>query len=497
MPQNALEIVEKSIKRHRMLSSGDRVVVGCSGGADSSCLLHLLTTGLPSYALKCTAVYVDHGLRQGTDAEAALVARLAESLGADFRLLRIDVNERVRQTGESIQDAARVLRYGALRQVAGDVGAHRIAVGHTRSDQAETVLMQLIRGAGPKGLSGIAPVHGAVIRPLLDLSRTQVEAYCRAHGLSYVQDPSNRERKYLRSRIRHDLMPLLKSMNGEIEDRLAQLAEILRAEDAWMAEPLDRAVEAYVTERQLAGAPVWALSIAGLARSHLALRRRLIRRVYGLARGNEKALSFRHVERILDAVFNGCSAVEAGPSPSVKPAAGTVEVGRFGGVRIVREYDQLLFFPVGNEPPSITIAERPLRVPGETELVETGETIRAQFAAAGDMAGMVEVAEMAGSGSKRAAFFDWEQVEPPLLVRSRLPGDAIELSGGGRKRVKDLLIDEKVPRRLREAVPIVADQKGVLWVAGVARAHRALVTDESRRILALSLDALVPHEPHH
>lgn len=462
--------VKRCIERHAMFSPGERVAVGCSGGADSSCLLHVLAEGLREWSLSLVAVYVDHGLRDDTRAEREWVRRLAGRCGAEYVEMKVDVPARVAATGESVQEAARELRYEALRRAAAAQGARRIAVGHTLTDQAETVLMQALRGAGLRGLSGIAPVLGDIVRPLLWVSRAETESYCREHGLEYVDDPSNASDTYLRNRIRRRLFPLLAGINPAAERHLAQLAEIAREEDAVVAAEAERAARALFEVQEAEGAVavrVDGKALTGLSR---AIARRLVRRAYGMAAGDEKGLDFDHVEEVL----------ERAPE-----SRGSFTIGVFGGVAVRNEYGRVVFEPSGAnraEPQP----ERPVNVPGETVHAGLAVRLRAQV-----VDGPLSAVRVRFPPGPRRALLDWEKLAPPLAVRSRKEGDRLQPLGlSGTKKVKDILIDAKVPKSQREKVPVVADRRGVVWVVGYALAERVRAGEESRRILCLEAEPL-------
>lgn len=471
-----------------MFFPGQRVVVGCSGGADSSCLLHVLARGLPDLSLSLTAVYVDHGLRPDTRAEQEWVERLAGRCGAEYVLARVDVASRVRATGESVQEAARALRYGALRKVATTRGAPKIAVGHTRTDQAETVLMQALRGAGLRGLSGIAPVWEDVVRPLLWISRQEAREYCREHGLEFVEDPSNASDRYTRNRIRNHLFPLLQTLNPGAERHLAQLAEIAREEDAFIAREMERHAGwlLQVEEGGPAGERGRTVTIDGqaLAGLPLAIARRLVRRAYAIASGDEKGLDFDHVERVLERAAE---------------RRGSFVVIQAGGVVVRNEYGRLIFafeaqLPGAGNPVERTweagpeAAGTPLAVPGVTELPRFGVRIRAAL-----VEGPLARASAGAAPGPGRAYLDWEKLTLPLVVRPRKAGDRLAPLGlAGSKKVKDILMDAKVPRRERERIPLVADAGGVVWVVGHALAERARAGDSSRTVLRLDAEPLDP-----
>lgn len=501
MGSELLRRVVKCIERFGMLAPGDRVVVGCSGGADSTCLLDVLARGLPHFALSLVAVYVDHGLRQETRAEAEAVAGLARACGAEYVYARVDVPGRVRETGESVQEAARLLRYRELEQVADETGAARIAVGHTRTDQAETVLLQLIRGTGPKGLAGIAPVHGRVIRPLLEVSREETRAYCLSRGLTFVDDPSNATGAYLRNRVRLELMPLLARYNPGVEEHLARLADIVREEEALLDALVDQAAARLL--KPVEGGFCSGVQVDGalLLSEPRAIGRRLIRRAHARVRGDERGLSFEHVEKILEGAAR---------------RAGTSVIGCFGGVEVRSEYGRLLFLKPGGEPgggsgldttsgtprhregegrahaaqAGENAWEQELRVPGETRVEALGITVRTWFESEEDPGQGPRAAEGGNPEAREvSARLDWERLKRPLVVRSRRPGDRLQPAGlSGTKKVKDILIDAKVPRRLRESVPIIADGDGVVWVVGHTLAQRARPSPESAKIMRIAVE---------
>jgi tRNA(Ile)-lysidine synthetase-like protein len=207
------------------------VLVACSGGPDSQALLHVLHGLRAQHGCALYAAGVDHGLRAEAPAELLLAQRLAASLGIEFVVLRVVV-----PPGASLQAKAREARYGALLEHARSLGAQRIAVGHTLEDQAETVLARLLRGAGLEGLGGAAPRRAdGVVRPLIDASRERVHAYTRAEQLPFAQDPSNRDPRYLRVRVRNEVLPSLQAENPRIVEHLAQLADDAREAGSLLA----------------------------------------------------------------------------------------------------------------------------------------------------------------------------------------------------------------------------------------------------------------------
>jgi tRNA(Ile)-lysidine synthase len=343
------EQVERTIRRHAMLAGGETILVAVSGGADSVALLHLMSSLAEPWRIRLHVVHVDHQLRAGSTADAEFVRALAERFGLPFDVATVSVDRR-----GSLEAAARAARYAALESWAARVGAERIAVGHTADDQAETVLMRLVQGAGVRGLSGIAPVRGRIIRPLIELRRSALEAELRRAGLSWVEDETNRDPKFLRNRIRHELLPLLSdSYNPEVATALVRVAALARE----TVTALDQAAQAEL-ERLAAwsdrGATLRLEALRALSRPVAAevLRRAAAR--LG-SRAPLRAWAHRGLARVL-----------AKPAPR-RPF-------RLGGVTV--EVSGPLA-RLSSAPPAPLI-ERAVAVPGRTELPEIGQALEAR-----------------------------------------------------------------------------------------------------------------------
>lgn len=497
MENSLLDRVEAFVDRHSMLKPKARVIVACSGGPDSTCLLHLLSCGLKSLQLDCIAVYVDHGLRAETDRERDYVQELARRLGVGFRTQAIDVKGEIRRRGGSTQDTARTLRYEALQKIAQETGADCIAVGHTRSDQAETVLLQLLRGAGTRGLAGIAPIFSLsdvpIIRPLLVLGREEIEDYCERFELAPVTDPSNKDRRYMRNRLRHELLPLLKDFQPRLEERLAEAADILGVEDTYMEREASRLADQLLVPGRSASETSWSIQTDSLKTLDLALARRLVRIAVRRVAGTEKGLTFRHVEDVLALAKD-----DRGSAATTLPK----------GVHAKREYDLLTFESVaavsaaedhradaGQVPfhgdPSTEVE---LAVPGATRFGDQW-TFHVSIEAIESGDGMSGV-KSSKEGRSRAVegVMDVEALRLPLSVRVRRPGDRLNPLGmRGKKKLQDIFTDAKVPRSMRDKTPIVVDQDGIVWVVGHVLAERAKVTPFTNKIVRIRA---VKHDPN-
>lgn len=276
----------ETIRRHDMVCPGDSILVAVSGGADSLCLLHVLIRLQDVLDVTVSAVHVDHGLRAESSDEAEFVRQLCLKLGVRCTVERIDVKEFCGATGRSVQDAARTLRYEALSRVACASGARRIAVGHTADDQAETVLMRILKGTGGTGLAGIPPVRDNVIRPLLALWRSDTQTYCKRQSLPYIEDPSNSSDDYLRNKLRNRLIPQLESeYNPRLREALCRLAEVTRADEEYFSDEVVKAFRSPALAGEVGEG--WArVRAKGLEQLPLALARRVLRHTYRLATGD-------------------------------------------------------------------------------------------------------------------------------------------------------------------------------------------------------------------
>jgi tRNA(Ile)-lysidine synthase len=228
-----LSKVRRAITRHGLLEQGDKVLVACSGGADSTALLTALLELSGEYKLRLAVAHFNHGLRRAANEDERFVVRLAHELGLPVYVRREDIRAFAAKHGRNIEEAGRERRYKFLRETARRVGACRIATGHTLADQAETVLMRILRGTGPTGLGGIAPlIDGWIIRPLIEVERREVEAYLRVRKIRHREDESNRNLLLKRNRVRHRLIPYIeRTFEPRIVEHLGTLAEICREEE--------------------------------------------------------------------------------------------------------------------------------------------------------------------------------------------------------------------------------------------------------------------------
>lgn len=468
--------VRATLDAHDLLPQGSGVVVAVSGGPDSLCLLHVLLQMRGALGLRLHVAHLDHGLRPESAADAAYVASLAARWRLPHTIGRADVHTLARQERRSIEEAARVARYSFLARVACEQGMSIVAVGHNADDQVETVLMHCLRGAGLAGLRGMrrrsawpqAALAGCraptLVRPLLDVPRQAIEAYCQAHGLEPRYDRTNLDVTPFRNRIRHELVPLLETYNPRLRRILHRTADLLADDYAC----LQQALQAHWPEVVLLETPE-AVVLHREAFRQLAPspQRGLLRRAVLSLRQSLRDVGSLHLERARRAALNA-------------PAGRQVTLP--AGLALEVSYDHLIVRPAGRpwqppEVPTLAAPEQPLVVPGRTPLAE-GWAIEAQVGP-----------EPLAAKDGHQVCFDAAQVEGDLWLRGRRAGDRFQPRGmGGRhKSVKDYMIDARIPRAVRDCVPLLVSQQGILWIVGWRASELAAPSAETRRFLCLRL----------
>ena len=433
-----------------MLTGGETVLVAVSGGADSVALLHLLLTLAPELSLRLHVLHVDHGLRPDSDRDAAFVRRIAERLGVPADVARVTV-----PAGGSLEAAARAERYAALGAHARRLGAQRIAVGHTVDDQAETVLMRMLAGAGVRGLAGIPAVRGRVIRPLIETRRADLVAFLESAGLSWIEDPSNRDPRFLRNRIRHELLPVLStSYRPDVVATLDRIARLCRN----TVEAIERVAVRELDRLAIVDDDAIVLAHDTLAGLPAQVAAEVLRQAAARLGSHAPLRAWAH---------RGLARVLASPPPR--------RAFRLGGV-VVEVSSGRVRLAAGDRP---ALPARELTVPGRAELPEIGRVLEARLVSATDYV-VPRMALRVG--------FDADRVPSTLIVRARRPGDRFSSFGGdGERRLKSFLIDEKIPRWERARLPLVEADGRILWVGGVRRSDAAPVTARTARVLELVL----------
>lgn len=442
------EKVQKTIAQYDMFPQGTKLIVGLSGGADSVALLHLLHGLQTEYQWQIIAVHIHHGLRgQEADEDARFAEGFAASLGIPCIIKRYAVAEEARKRGLGEEETGRILRYAAFRELAGKTG--RIAVAHHRRDQAETVLMRLCRGTGLTGLAGMSPVRENICRPLLFCSREEIEQYCVENDLSWREDATNRQERYTRNKLRLRVLPLLEEINSEAEAHIAQMAALLAVDEDFLekqAEDIFAQVRLSVKDGELC------LHREGLRMLHPAMQRRVLRKALGqFLQADVSQAQIAALEELLE-----------------KQTGKSFDLPQ--GVRAENRYEALVLSHRKEKPQEGYCYALP--VEGEVVIPERGIAVRLSL-----------TEEFVENSDKTCTnVFDYDKINQTLFCRTRKAGDVIPLENG-RKKIKELFIDKKIPRAERMIYPLITMGEEVLWVPGL-RTSRAAAVDErtSRRI---------------
>ncbi len=462
--------VLRFIKKHRLVTGGEKLIVAVSGGPDSVCLLHILSKLQKELDIELHVAHLNHQLRGAeSDADAACVAGLAHRLKIPTTIESRDVKAYQAQHRVSPEEAAREVRYSFLARVATAVGAVWVAVGHTADDHVETILMHLLRGSGTRGLRGLLPVSRwqsadyslVIIRPLLELTREETTAYCRRHRLAPRTDTSNLSPGPFRNRIRHHLLPELRKYNPQVAEALLRTARIAADDLAFIDKEVSR-LWGEVAQKQ--GNTV-ILNKKSFVDLPPALKRHLLRAAIESLLGNLKDIEAGHIEDIMDALD--------------KPAGKAI--GLPEGLNFTIEYDRYVLAPDAASLCPFPVLE------GETELNIPGRT--------GIPGWEIEAAVVSPSATRDAgsttddftAHFDYDKTGNKLSVRRRRPGDRFQPLGMGQpKKLNAFMIDARIPQAWRRRIPIVCSPEQILWAVGFRINERARVTGTTKEVLRLS-----------
>jgi tRNA(Ile)-lysidine synthase len=476
------------IEQHRLLPVSGTVVVAFSGGADSLCLLHLLHAlcgaGKRYPDVSLHVAHLNHQLRgEASEQEAIQVAQLAESWGLPYTIGRSDVPTLAQQERRSLEDAGRTARYRFLREVA---QGQPIAIAHQQDDQVETLLLHWIRGGGIASMVGLQPHQQDIIRPLLTITHAETLAYCQQHGLRPIEDASNYDTRFYRNRIRHELLPLIESMNADFRATLLRSAEVMRVDAEWIQEQVRQAVPNVIQQKEatrvtLALSPLHALSQS--------IQRHLIRQVTANLSGGQSPLELRHyvlIEQLLqrENVLHG------------------IELDLPDKLTVTRMQNTLVFQRVDRQETlsleAQGIAEKiVLSVPGSVILHGTPWTAIVELLAEETMQAVSMALQQRDwrivwqllPASMYNVYVDAEQVGASVSIRTRRAGDVLRPLGmQHEKKVQDILIDKHIPRALRDTLPLFFNEQGrPLWLGGVCVDDCARVTEQTQHIIRLNL----------
>jgi tRNA(Ile)-lysidine synthase len=474
-----LRTVEQVITAHAMFKSNEKVLVGVSGGSDSVALLHVLLELTPRYAFTLGIAHLNHGLRgREANADAEFVSSLARKYALPFYTEKRNTRQYQTRYKLSLEEAARQIRYAFFIEVAKKYGFDKIALGHQANDNAENVLMYLLRGSGTRGLSGIPPIReGKIVRPLLGITKSQIENYLAAAGLASVTDRSNAELQFTRNRLRHQLLPvLISSYNPRLIETLNRLAEIMRAEERWIRDTVTPVFDDLIVEKT---AGILTLSVPALHAVQTAVLRRIIRMALETVKGDLRRITFTHIESTRKLLGKNW-------------AYGHLNLP--GHITIRRQGDKLLIYREKDAPKHHRLKpgnyrdhvfSYPVPAPGLKPVVvkikETGARLVFTITRAGNIADIRKAGQ-------HVAFFDMHGLTFPLTIRNLRPGDRFNPLGmTGTQKVKDFFINRKIPRSNRSRYPLLLNLDRIIWVAGHRIDHSVRVTDATENILKVEL----------
>lgn len=430
--------IQRALEEMAVLQRGQRVAVALSGGRDSVCLLHVMRHVAPNLGLTLSAVHVNHGLRQEAGADEAFCRSLCRRWQVPLTVYHVDTKARIRSSGESVEEAARVLRYEALERLP----VSWVALAHHQADQAETLLLRLLRGSGLKGLGGMRAVRGRYIRPFLSISPAQLEAYEKEQGLTHVEDASNYDIALQRNRVRHQLLPLLQQFNPEAVRILAQTARLLQDDEDFIESCLPRAE----AEEQT-------LSCSQLLSQPPAIQTRMLRR-WLAAVGAGRDIQQVHIQQLLQLAKGSTGRAISLPK----------------GLTIDKSYDIL---HVCKKVPCLETNGSWHNF--ETEILPIEQARRQMCAHASNCTQAVPALQ-------EEKWIDADRIEHPPVWRTRRSGDYL-IANGGRKKLRDFWIDEKVPRHLRDQIPLLADGSHIIWVYGYRLSDGVKISEHTQRVL--------------
>ena len=453
-------VVEQTIRKYNMLDHGDSIVVGFSGGPDSLCLLHVLLELKEALELKIYAAHLNHQFRgKDADEDALYVKEICKEWGVDAFIQVFNVTAYAKEKGLSSEEAGREVRYRLFSEVANEVGANKIAVAHNMNDNAETVLMNIFRGSGIEGLKGIEAARGEIIRPLINVRREEIEAYCEEKALNPRIDKTNLEPIYGRNKIRLELIPYIeKNFNANIMSTLNRLSDIVTLENDFF----NKEAKIVFLEIAIIGENSIEYNINKLNNIHPALMRRIIRMGIEELSGSLRGIEYKNIETVVDLMDKSTGAAVMLP----------------GNIKAYISYDKMILkFDTRDENDKYF-----LRLVDDSDNVAAllDFTIRLTTI---DASQIIDVKK-----DKQRVYIDKAKIKGELVLRNRLEGDVFSPIGlKGSKKLKEYFIDEKIPRDERDNVFLIADGKEIVWVLGKRLSDKYKITKDTKEAIEINI----------
>lgn len=463
MKEKLLDKMLAYCKKERLIDKGDRIVVGVSGGVDSVCLLQLLNEIREPWGLSLYVLHVHHGIRgEEADRDASLVEQMAEQLSLPFWLVRKNVKNLAAGTGMTEEEAGRKVRYEAFEEYRKKVGADKIAVAHHEEDQAETVLFHLFRGTGPRGLCGMLPKNGVLIRPLLGVSKQELEAFAKEHTLSYCLDRTNLLTEYTRNKMRLQVIPSIqKEINTQALCHIAMAADKIRQWRQYIEKEGERAADRIL----VSGEGEIHLSVERFREEDKAIQEEVLRRLFYQCIPGAKDICSIHYEQVRALIDK-----QAGSRLSLPQ-----------NITVVREYDTLCFNR-GTEVEKEEIPHIVCNLPSRHILNCGGEKICISLHLEKREDLPLEIPQ-----KDYTKWLDYDMIKGSLVLRGPQEGDYFILDkSGSRKKLSRYYIDQKVPSRKRGQQIVLATGKHVLWAIPGRISAAARITEETKKVLVVT-----------
>ncbi|MGI6084415.1 MAG: tRNA lysidine(34) synthetase TilS [Acetivibrionales bacterium] len=461
-----VEQIKNNILERNLLSRGDKIIVGVSGGADSVCLLKVLLEIKDEFDLSILAVHVNHGLR-GDESfhDQSYVTELCNNWGISVKTFFVDIKALSKKLEISEEEAGREARYKLFGKVLKNTDADYIAVAHHLDDQAETVMHNIIRGTGLDGLCGMSMKQGKIIRPLLNIPRSQIIKYLENNNINFCTDSSNKSFDYTRNRIRNVLFPEINRLFGvDPANQLFKLSTLVSDDRDFLDQETKRAFEAIV----LSDSDELVLSATGLRNLSNAIEKRIIRLAWERINSSRKNLESVHVDQIITLCRNN----RTGKKVVLK-----------NDIEVLLSYDRLIFKKTGKKdywPYSYYI-----NMEGFTKVPELQAVLEAKVITGGNLSYMGDIEQV--PENSLVQFFDLDKLDGEAVVRNRLAGDKIRpYKGAGEKKLKDFFIDKKIPGEKREMIPLVARGNRIIWIVGMRTSEDYRARKDTKNVLMLS-----------
>ena len=455
--------VLKFMEQYHMAAKGERILAAVSGGADSVCLLMVLSALRRERKYELFVVHIEHGIRgEESERDAEFVENFCKKHKIPCKVYHCKAEDYAREHKMTLEEGARVLRYEYFQKAAGEFQADKIAVAHNQNDCAETMLFHLARGTGLKGLCGILPVRENIIRPLLCVERSEIEAYLMEQGQEYCVDRTNAELEYTRNRIRHQVLPVLSEINGQAVTHMNQTAAVAAEMEELVGELVQEAEERHVVQTQSG-----VLIQSSIQQEKPMIQKSLVYEIMAQAAGSSRDISSVHVQQVLDLLEK-----QVGKKvnlPYQLEAERTYE-----GIRIPKERSK-----VSEEAEQKVWAV----LPGEKmRIPEYGYEI--------DVRILERTAENQEIPQKiYTKWMDYDKIKGSMHLRTRREKDYIIINTeGGRKKLKNYLVDEKIPREQRDKLLLLADEVHIIWAVGYRMGEDVKVTEHTRRILEIQIN---------